>query len=84
MKTSSKGFSALISAHRPRDAEVFRFPPVMSRAQLEKQGYLNSFPQLLGCVCCLHGTEADISCRRRACQGEGGDWTGETTTPISS
>ncbi len=69
----------LISAHRPRDAEVFRFPPVMSLKQLEKSGYLNSFPQLLGCVCCLHGTEADIGAAvNRAKQG--GDWTRETTT----
>ncbi len=27
-----------------------RFPPVMSRAQLERSGYLKSFPNLLGCV----------------------------------
>ena len=39
-----------------RGAEVMRFPPVMSRAQLEKSGYLKSFPNLLGCVCALHGT----------------------------
>jgi hypothetical protein len=37
-----------------------RFPPVMSRAQLEKSGYLKSFPNLLGCVCALHGSEASI------------------------
>ena len=41
-----------------REAEIMRFPPVMSRAQLEKSGYLKSFPNLLGCVCALHGTEA--------------------------
>jgi len=69
----------LISRHRPEDAEIFRFPPVMSLRQLEKQGYLNSFPQLLGCVCCLHGTEADVSAAvDRATKGA--DWTQETTT----
>jgi seryl-tRNA synthetase len=45
----------LISRHRPADAEVLRFPPVMSRRSLETSGYQNSFPNLLGCVCCLGG-----------------------------
>jgi hypothetical protein len=42
-----------------------RFPPVMSRKQLEKSGYLKSFPNLLGCVCALHGSEASIRSRGR-------------------
>ena len=51
-----------------------RFPPVMSRTQLEKSGYLKSFPNLLGCVCALHGSEAAI--RAAADRHEqGGDWT---------
>ena len=41
-------------------AEVFRFPPVVSRALIEKSGYLKSFPHLLGCVCALGGDEARI------------------------
>jgi len=45
-------------------AEVFRFPPVMSRRQLEDAGYLKSFPQLLGCVCALHGTNGRFSTPR--------------------
>ena len=66
--------SIFISRHREPAAEVLRFPPVMSRQQLEKSGYLSSFPNLLGCVCALHGTEAEI--RRAAdCYGAGGDWT---------
>lgn len=52
--------AALISGHREEGTEVFRFPPVMSRSQLEKSGYLKSFPNLLGCVCALHGTEREI------------------------
>ena len=32
-----------------------------NRAQLEKSGYLKSFPNLLGCVCGLHGTEREIN-----------------------
>ena len=51
-----------------------RFPPVMSRRQLEKSGYLKSFPNLLGCVCALHGSEPSI--RAAADRHEaGGDWT---------
>jgi len=66
--------SAYISAQRDPRAEVLRFPPVMSRQQLEKSGYLKSFPNLLGCVCALHGTEREI--RAAADSYEvGGDWT---------
>src|SRR5579872_2478949 len=49
-----------ISSQRHPQAEVLRFPPVMSRKQLEKSGYLDSFPNLLGCVCALHGSESQI------------------------
>jgi seryl-tRNA synthetase len=52
--------AALITRHREPDTEVMRFPPVMSRGQLEKSGYLKSFPNLLGCVCGLHGTEREL------------------------
>lgn len=66
--------TAFISRERDPEAEVLRFPPVMSRRQLEKSGYLISFPNLLGCVCALHGGEATI--RAAADRHEaGGDWT---------
>jgi seryl-tRNA synthetase len=66
--------SALISCQRGPATEILRFPPVMSRRQLEKSGYLKSFPNLLGCVCALHGTEDEI--RSAADRFEtGGDWT---------
>jgi seryl-tRNA synthetase len=52
--------SALISRHREPGTEVLRFPPVMSRRQVEKSGYLKSFPHFLGCVCCLPGNESDV------------------------
>jgi seryl-tRNA synthetase len=55
-----EALTALISGHRPRGAEVLRFPPVMSRAQLERHGYLKSFPNLLGAVSCLCGDERHI------------------------
>jgi seryl-tRNA synthetase len=50
----------LISRHRPAGAEVLRLPPVMSRRQIQKQGYLQSFPHLLGCISCLTGPEAEV------------------------
>ena len=52
--------AAFISRQREPGTEVLRFPPVMSRRQLERSGYLKSFPHFLGCVCCLHGSEAEI------------------------
>ena len=55
-----EALAALISAHRPKGAEVLRFPPVMSRAQIERHGYLKSFPNLLGAVSCLCGDERHI------------------------
>ncbi|MGC2810845.1 MAG: amino acid--[acyl-carrier-protein] ligase [Bradyrhizobium sp.] len=66
--------AALITRHRDPGTEVMRFPPVMSRSQLEKSGYLNSFPNLLGCVCGLHGTERDIHAAVSRFAA-GGDWT---------
>ena len=66
--------AALITRHREVDTEVLRFPPVMNRAQLERSGYLKSFPNLLGCVCGLHGTESEIDAAV-SCFDAGGDWT---------
>jgi len=68
-----------ISRQRDPKAEILRFPPVMSRKQLEKSGYLKSFPNLLGCVCALHGSEASI--RSAVDRHEnGGDWTTSVTS----
>jgi seryl-tRNA synthetase len=55
-----EGLSGLISRYREAGTEILRFPPVMSRRQLEKSGYLKSFPHLLGCVSCLTGDEPEI------------------------
>jgi seryl-tRNA synthetase len=66
--------AALISRHREPGTEVMRFPPVMNRGQLEKSGYLKSFPNLLGCVCGLHGTEREINAAVSRFDA-GGDWT---------
>jgi seryl-tRNA synthetase len=67
------GLNVLISRHREPEIEILRFPPVMSRAHIQKAGYLGSFPNLLGAVCCLHGQEADI---RAAVEGDKakGEW----------
>ena len=54
------GLSGFITRLRPKTAEVFRFPPVVSRALIEKSGYLESFPHLLGCVCALGGDEQRV------------------------
>jgi seryl-tRNA synthetase len=69
-----EGLEAYITSLRDPNTEVMRFPPVMSRKQLEKSGYLKSFPNLLGCVCALHGTEPVIrAAAERLERGE--DWT---------
>lgn len=65
-----------ITTLREPGAEIMRFPPVMSRKQLEKSGYLKSFPNLLGCVCALHGSEATIRAAADAFE-RGADWTSE-------
>jgi seryl-tRNA synthetase len=69
-----EALTGLITRHRPDGAEVFRFPPVMSRASLERQGYLKSFPNLVGAVCCLEGSEREIT-RSVSKNDSGGSWT---------
>ncbi|MGH8291837.1 MAG: amino acid--[acyl-carrier-protein] ligase [Steroidobacteraceae bacterium] len=66
--------TAFVTRQRDSRAEVLRFPPVMSRSQLEKSGYLKSFPNLLGCVCALHGSETEIRAAADSHES-GGDWT---------
>ncbi|GAC1308709.1 MAG: amino acid--[acyl-carrier-protein] ligase [Steroidobacteraceae bacterium] len=68
-----------ITRRRDPDVEVMRFPPVMSRKDLEKSGYLRSFPNLLGCVCALHGSETSIR-DAVARHEQGGEWTTALTT----
>jgi hypothetical protein len=55
-----EALAGLITQHREPGTEVLRFPPVMSRREIERSGYLHSFPHLLGCVCGLHGEEVEI------------------------
>lgn len=63
-----------ITRQREPAVELLRFPPVMSRRQLERSGYLKSFPNLLGCVAALHGSEASIRAAADVHE-QGGDWT---------
>jgi seryl-tRNA synthetase len=68
------GLNVLISRHREPGTEVLTFPPVMSRRDLERSGYLKSFPHFLGCVCCLGGEEAQVRGAVERCDS-GQDWT---------
>jgi seryl-tRNA synthetase len=54
------GLTTFISRYREPDTLILRFPPVMSRSQLERSGYLHSFPHLLGGVSCLQGNETEV------------------------
>jgi seryl-tRNA synthetase len=68
------GLTDLITQYREPNTEVLRFPPVMSRRQVEKSGYLNSFPHFLGCVSCLAGEEAEVHAAVDR-HDAGQDWT---------
>ncbi len=55
-----EALDAFVGRERDARAEVVRFPPVVSRALIERSGYLKSFPHLLGCVCALGGGEKRV------------------------
>jgi seryl-tRNA synthetase len=55
-------------------AERLRFPPVVTRADLEKSEYLKSFPQLAGSVFSFTGTSSDHQ-RLLDLIHEGKDWS---------
>ena len=71
------GLGRYITSLRPQGAEVLRFPPVVSRALIEKSGYLKSFPHLLGCVCSLGEDPKTVTGAVASFQA-GGDWTAAT------
>ena len=73
-ETVVDGLAAFISSYREADTEVLRFPPVMSRRQIEKSGYLKSFPHFLGCVSCLSGSDDEIQMNVER-YDSGADWT---------
>lgn len=56
------------------DAERMAFPPILPKEQLERIGYLQSFPHLAGTIFSFAGDEAEAAeLDRRA--GEGEDWS---------
>jgi seryl-tRNA synthetase len=65
-------FSGLLDEYARLDgAERRNFPPTLSRAILEKQAYLDSFPHLCGSVFSFSGTELEAAAMaRRAASGE--------------
>jgi seryl-tRNA synthetase len=56
-------------------AEVFRFPPVISRADFERSDYLKSFPHLTGSIHGFRGNERDHANMLQLLERGGGDWT---------
>jgi len=68
-------FEALVTAIGDQDgAEVLRFPPAVTRAQLETSGYLKSFPQLAGTVHAFCGGDHDHALLLDKID-RGDDWT---------
>ncbi len=56
------------------EPEQLRFPPILPRRDLEKVGYLKSFPHLAGAIFAFDGSEAEASEQYdRACRHE--DWS---------
>jgi len=69
------GFERLVERYAREDGAVkIHFPPAMPRVNMEKSGYLKSFPQLAGSIHSFMGGEAD-HCRLIAALTEGRDWS---------
>jgi seryl-tRNA synthetase len=73
------GFDALVTrASVDEGAEPMRFPPLVPRHQIERSGYLKSFPHLAGTVFAFEGTEGEAAqLHEAACRHE--DWSGFQT-----
>ncbi len=76
--------NAAIGAVGDLDApEVMRFPPGIGRWQLERSGYLRSFPHLAGTVHSFNGSDSDHTGLLETL-GRGEDWTStQTSTEIA-
>ena len=69
------GFERLVERHSREDGAVkIHFPPAMPRVNMEKSGYLKSFPQLAGSINSFMGNDAD-HCQLIAALTEGRDWS---------
>jgi seryl-tRNA synthetase len=65
---------AVARAAVPDDAEAMRFPPLLPRYQIEKNGYLGSFPHLAGSIFSFEGSDAQaLDLEARA--GKHEDWS---------
>lgn len=64
----------VLSAGADQDANIVRFPPVISRSAFEKSDYLRSFPNLTGSVHTFRGDDRDHQQLLRLLES-GGDWT---------
>jgi seryl-tRNA synthetase len=63
-------FNALVSRISKDDgAEIYMFPPVVSRALIERVGYMDNFPQLCGSISSFFGSEADAKALSAAVLG---------------
>jgi seryl-tRNA synthetase len=68
-------FETLVERFSKEDGAVkIHFPPAMPRVNMEKSGYLKSFPQLAGSVHSFMGNDMD-HCRLIAAIAEGADWS---------
>jgi seryl-tRNA synthetase len=72
-------FDALVTrVAAPDGSESLRFPPLLSRRQLESAGYLGSFPHLVGTIFAFEGSERDAAEQaERAARHD--DWTSYQT-----
>ncbi len=53
-------FDALVQREAAADgAETMTFPPIVARTMIEKMGYLDNFPQLIGSIHSFFGKELD-------------------------
>ncbi|MGO9761025.1 MAG: amino acid--[acyl-carrier-protein] ligase [Solirubrobacteraceae bacterium] len=70
-----EGIAAIVTrAAATEQPEQVRFPPILPRSDLEKVGYLKSFPHLAGSIFAFSGTEAQASEQhQRASRHE--DWS---------
>ncbi|MEZ5079007.1 MAG: amino acid--[acyl-carrier-protein] ligase [Solirubrobacterales bacterium] len=70
------GFDALVSdAAAAESAERLAFPPLLPRDQLERIGYLKSFPHLVGSVFAFEGDEGDAAAQEELASRHE-DWSG--------
>ncbi len=72
-----EGFTDAVSRLAAPDTgiEAMRYPPLLPRYQIEKNGYLASFPHLAGSVFSFDGTELQAA-DQEAAAGRHEDWSG--------